>query len=541
MTPILRDAVAADRWFRDVRLDIHKQLGANALVGTKGPTLVGKAILERVRELDRHAVDPTAYNVASLEDRALRYSTEDDKASLEAHLGRALTRLVLDWRILKTAGPNKLVRESKVKKDKKLQRKLVELAVGFGKAASHEDALAVLDPPHPFYGGLLKAYAKYRKLAETGGCKPLPDRRLSRFSKGKHVRNLEIRLQCEGYFDGEPDGIYDDDLIEAVKAYQRHHELDQDGAIGPASVSSLNVSMKRRAEQLRLAVHRVRETRVRKMADYYLVVNIPAYELRAVEQGKIIRRNKVIVGTNRLDDDKVALIQGHLNRTKLFTSRLYQVVINPSWILPERIAKGELRSSLAKDPDYLQKSGIKEKTLGNGTKVFVQAGGAGNVLGKVKFLLEKSNAIYLHDTDKKYLFNHHRRDFSHGCMRVHRAVDFAKWLLEKDGWNMKEVKRALGAEYAQRGMDLRKPPTFMTEYITVDMSAEGKPRFLTDVYKYDKAYADGILPPKSRTRWGASRLRPHWVPRVPGELVKEWRAQGKAAPRDRNWRPPAGG
>jgi murein L,D-transpeptidase YcbB/YkuD len=541
ITPVLRDAVAADRWLREVRLDIHTQLGTNALVTSKGLSPAGEAILQRVRHLEDHAADPTPYNVASLEDRATRYDSEDARASLEAHLGRALARLVLQWRILRTAGPYKLISEAKAKKDKKLRSRLVKLAVEFGQATSISEALAVLDPPHPFYKGLVAAYVRYRKLADSGGCKQLPDRRLSRFSKGKHVRNLEIRLACEGYFDGEPDGVYDEDLIEAVKTYQRHHELDQDGAIGSESVRSLNVSMKRRTAQLRLAVHRVRESKVRKMQDYYLVVNIPAYELRAVEGGKIIRRNKVIVGTNRLDDDKVALIQGHLNRTKLFTSRLYQVVINPSWILPERIAKGELKSSLANDPDYLQKSGIKEKTLGNGSKVFVQKGGAGNVLGKVKFLLEKSNAIYLHDTDKKHMFNHHRRDFSHGCMRVHRAVDFAKWLLEKDGWDMKEVKRALGADYAQRGMDLNSPPTFMTEYITVDISAEGQPRFLTDVYKYDKAYADGDLPPKYRTRWGASRLRPHWVPRVPGTLVKEWKAQGKAAPRDRNWRPPADG
>ena len=81
----------------------------------------------------------------------------------------------------------------------------------------------------------------------------------------------------------------------------------------------------------------------------------------------------------------------------------------------------------------------------------------------------------------------------------------------------------------------------MTEYITVDLSAEGKPRFLTDIYKYDKAYYAAELPPKTKARWGATRLRPRWVPLVPGKLVKEWRAAGKVAPRDPNWRPPAEG
>ncbi|MEC8024696.1 MAG: L,D-transpeptidase family protein [Myxococcota bacterium] len=541
LTTSLKDAISADRWFRKTRMQIHTQLGPGALVTSNGLTPAGRAVLSRVRELENHGVLAMPYNAASLEDRAQRFSTDDERAALEAHLGRALTRLVLEWRILRTAGPFKLISEAKVTKSRSLQKKLAQLAVMFGQAQTEEEALAIIDPPHPFYTGLVNAYVAYRNLSESGGCKTLPDRRLSRRSKGKHVQALETRLACEGYFAGEPDGIYDEALVEAVKSYQRHHELDVDGAIGSETVRSLNVPMSRRAQQLRLAVHRVRETRVRKMSDYYLVVNIPAYELRAVEEGKTIRRSKVIVGTNRLDDDKVALIQGHLNRTKLFTSRLYQVVINPSWILPERIAKGELKSSLAKDPDYLDKVRIREKTLGNGTKVFVQKGGEGNVLGKVKFLLEKSNAIYLHDTDKKYLFEEKRRDFSHGCMRVHEAVKFAQWLLEKDGWDMKEVNRALGAEYAQRGMDLQNPPSFMTEYLTVDLSVEGKPRFLTDIYKYDKAYYAAELPPKTKARWGSTRLRPRWVPLVPGALVKEWRAAGKVAPRDPNWRPPAEG
>jgi hypothetical protein len=81
-------------------------------------------------------------------------------------------------------------------------------------------------------------------------------------------------------------------------------------------------------------------------------------------------------------------------------------------------------------------------------------------------------------------------------------------------------------------MKLKQPVPLITEYITVDISAEGLPVFLSDIYGYDKAYADGDLPPREYILWGQPRLRPRWVPRVPKEIVKRWRAEGKPAPRN---------
>jgi murein L,D-transpeptidase YcbB/YkuD len=292
------------------------------------------------------------------------------------------------------------------------------------------------------------------------------------------------------------------------------------------------VPLTQRVMEIELALQRMREGRFDRMGDYFIRVNLPSFRFKVFEHGKVIKEHKIIVGTNRLDDDKVKLIQGHINRTKLFGTRLYQVIVNPTWILPKRVEEGELQTSLDKDEKYLEKQNIKKVKLGSGTEVFIQGSGKGNVLGKVKFLLEETNAIYLHDTDKRHLFNKWRRDFSHGCMRVHEAVEFAEWLLLRDGWSQEEIDRSMRAKNLQRGFDLKNPVNTVTEYITVDLHEDGGPVFYDDIYDYDEDYWKGELPPRETTRWGSSILRPRWVPVVDSATVEGWRKAGKAAPRN---------
>ena len=189
-------------------------------------------------------------------------------------------------------------------------------------------------------------------------------------------------------------------------------------------------------------------------------MNVPVLRvlLQVIEKGEVIKRHKTIVGTNRIDDDKVKLVQGHINRTDLFVTKLYEIISNPDWYIPKRVEAGEIKAKVAQDPDYLEKKGITTQKLPSGRVVYVQRAGSGNALGKVKFLLRKSQAIFLHDTDKKDLFKEERRDLSHGCIRVHKATQLAQFLLEKDGWDKKEVKRSLKAKTTQRGMKMKNEP-----------------------------------------------------------------------------------
>lgn len=494
--------------------------------------------LRATRRLESLDAVPGAEDVAAVADDLVRRgivgATRPADVADDVRLAATFVQLVLDFRFVKKVGPFELRKADTVlarpKDAARLFETLVKIADGDGEGEG--DPLAALDPPHPQYAAMLSIHDRYRAYAEEG-CETLPASwKVRPGMKGAEVERVQRRLACEGYYDGPIDGVHEGAALAAARTYQRHHELPAEGFVAEETIKSMNVSMERRAAQIALTLQRMRESQVDEMGDPFIRVNVPAFELTYYEDGKVLRRQRVIVGTNRLDDDKKQLIQGHLNRTKLFTTNLYEIVVNPTWILPARVEHGELKGQIARDPDYLEKNNIRRITLKSGKQVYIQGMGDGNVLGKVKFLLERSNAIYLHDTDKRNLFKERRRDFSHGCIRVDGAIAFAKWLLERDGFTEVEIERAFRLTEVQRGFKLKKPLDLITEYMTVDISHEGLPVFLTDVYGYDRAVEQGNLPPQVTTRWGAVQLRPRWVPRVSEETVARWRAEGKAAPRD---------
>ncbi|MFT7582752.1 MAG: murein L,D-transpeptidase YcbB/YkuD [Myxococcota bacterium] len=469
---------------------------------------------------------------AAVEDaRASNRQVQAADLPADALLHRALAQMVLDFEHVKKAGPFKL-RSAKTLLSRDRERaKILSRITGIIESDDPAAAIASLDPPHPQYAAMLDAHRAYRTYAKNTCPTLVTTWKIRPGMTGDEVKRLQQRLACEGYYAGPIDGVFEGPALAAAKAYQSHHEMKPDGMVFKGTLASMNVPLSKRIEQIRLALQRMRESDIGQMDDFFIRVNLPLFEVQIYDKGEVIRRERVIVGTNRLDDDKSRLVQGHLNRTKLFTTELYQVIVNPSWILPARVVKGELRGQIAKDPQYLEKNNIREKTLPDGTKVYVQ-GRAGNVLGKVKFLLRESNAIYLHDTNKRGLFRERRRDFSHGCVRVQNAVDLAEWILKREETNERDMRRVFKADSFERGFTLKKPIDLITEYITVDISDAGRPIFLTDIYKYDRAYFDGNLPPMEQTRWGGIRLRPRWVPQVSEETVNAWRAKGMAAPRN---------
>lgn len=503
----------------------------------KAPKLSAAEVAKRLAKVGEA---PSAATVTAIAGQLLaaRQSprAQREEYALEVDLAKALLRYVLEYKVIERAGPfNLTLSEKRVTKFKRRRERIVNWMTEIVQAEDPANAMAtLLTPPHPQYPAMVEAYKKYKQIAASKCWRELPETwKIKPGDKGDPVKLLQKRMACEGYYEGEADGHYGDALLKATMAYQAHHDLDEDGYIYKGTLRSMNVPIDQRVKQLELAVQRLRESDWDKLeGDFALRVNIPSFQLQAYEDGQLIRRHKVIVGTNKLDDDKVKLVQGHINRTDLFTTELYEIVINPDWILPTRIEKGEIKAALAKDPKYLEKHNIKKVELPSGRVALVQGRGELNVLGDVKFLLKKSRSIFLHDTNKRSMFKHRRRDFSHGCIRVHKAVDFAKWLLARDGKDPKEIRRTFKATNTQRGWGLDKPVPVITEYVTVDLDDEGQPIFYSDVYGYDKDYFEGDLPPALTSRWGAPTHRPHWVPRVDEDVVNAWRAAGKPAPRN---------
>lgn len=365
-------------------------------------------------------------------------------------------------------------------------------------AASPEFARFLQDriPPHPTYHKLRTAYQHYRTLRVTGDVDRIAIKRnLKPGSRGKEVRDLARRLNLEGYLSEQYVGErFGPEIETALKAYQRTHQLDVDGATGRHTQRSLNVSMKQREDDLALGLQRWRESQItRDRPEFYLRVNIPQFELEIWEGDTMVRKHRVIVG-NRDDEVNVGRKQrGRFNHTPLLSSKMNRIVLNPLWYPPPRLRK-ELLAELEKEPDYFERNNFGIEISSSGSEIVFQKAGPKNALGQVKFLFPNPHSVYLHDTPKKSLFSRSIRSYSHGCVRVDKPLDLAFYLLEKiNGMTRSDIQKILDDE-KERSITLQNQPAIYIEYVTVGVDDEGRAEFYFDVYRYDRAYYDGQLP-----------------------------------------------
>src|ERR1043166_9605672 len=122
----------------------------------------------------------------------------------------------------------------------------------------------------------------------------------------------------------------------------------------------------------------------------FVLVNIPSFELIALQDGVPVLRSRVVVGKPGAT-------------TPEMLSSMYAVQFNPSW---------------TPTPSMIRNEGVR-----------YMPPGPQNPLGRVMFALDNDEFIYLHDTNEKALFNRGQRALSHGCVRVEQARPLAAWAL----------------------------------------------------------------------------------------------------------------
>ncbi|WP_158784285.1 L,D-transpeptidase [Pantoea sp. BAV 3049] len=287
----------------------------------------------------------------------------------------------------------------------------------------------------------------------------------------------------------DPTHIYSADLVEAVKRFQRWQGLEADGAIGIRTREWLNASPQLRASLLALNIQRLRLL----PDDMHngIMVNIPNYSLIYYLNGNQILASRVIVG--RPD-----------RKTPLMRSALNNVVLNPPWNVPTTLVRQDIVPKVKQDPTYLYKhnytllSGwssdaeVIDPTMIDWRLVSAasfpyrirQAPGATNSLGRYKFNMPSSDAIYLHDTPNHNLFQKDIRALSSGCVRVNKASDLANLLLQDAGWNDTRISSTL-KEGDTRYVPIRHRIPVNLYYLTAWVADDGKPQFRTDIYNYD--------------------------------------------------------
>jgi murein L,D-transpeptidase YcbB/YkuD len=177
----------------------------------------------------------------------------------------------------------------------------------------------------------------------------------------------------------------------------------------------------------------------------------------------------------------------------IFSDSLSTIVFSPTWTPPPSIVHGEILPALAKDPNYLKKKGME--VIGGTEKnpVIRQNPGAGNALGRVKFLFPNSYSIYFHDTPSKSFFARESRAFSHGCIRLAEPQRFAEYLLRSDtAWTTTKVKEAMQSGKEQY-VRLKKKRAVSIGYFTAWVDRQGRLHFRDDVYGHDARLAEEIF------------------------------------------------
>lgn len=367
-------------------------------------------------------------------------------------------------------------------------------------------ALREIAPPFKDYADLVGAAKKYRAIVLTGGWNLLPEtHELSIGDQGPEVATLKARLAAEGYFAGDTsDQTFDGSLRAALLTYQETHQLRGTATLTEETFTSLNVPAIERLAHIHVVLERWRETRIGEdVDDQYIIVNVPDFHVELWDKGERIHRMRAVVGATRhwRDDDGVMQVDG---RTPLFSDVMQYLVFNPFWNVPQSLARRYERE-MEDNPFWLIDNGFEYIPTEEGGELLRQLPGKQNAMGLVKFLFPNEHDIYLHDTNQRHLFSHAFRNYSHGCVRVADALDFAGLLIARD----RNISLRAGARFVEQKLEagedqwvgLHTPVPVHIEYHSVRVDDDGYTNFLADFHRRDRARV------QERTAWLKDHLQ----------------------------------
>ena len=336
-----------------------------------------------------------------------------------------------------------------------------------------------------------QAITQYQQIVAGGGWAEVstPGRSLKMGSWDGAVVALRHRLVSSG--DLAPEHIngqrFDGDVDAAVRQFQIRHGLTPDGVVGPVVQSVMNVPAAVRLRQLQTNLVRVRAMSGY-LGDTYVMVNIPAAEIEAVDNGVVRSRHTAVVG--KID-----------RQTPILASKIYELNFNPFWTVPVSIIHKDLIPKMKQDPQYLAKNHIRiydwhgnelaatdvDWNTEEATKLrFRQDPGADNSLGSVRINFHNQYQVYLHDTPSKSLFTKDYRFDSSGCVRVQNVRDLVSWLLETTtpDWDRQRVDSTI-ATGEQVDVKLEHEVPLYLAYVTAWATDKGVVNFREDIYNRD--------------------------------------------------------
>ena len=353
-----------------------------------------------------------------------------------------------------------------------------------------KDSSAALDsynPPQKLYRELKAKLAELRgqgegpvvQVADGPALKFIPARGKKQpavIMEDERVPQLRAKL---GISENADDAHYDAKVAEAVRKFQEGAELKPTGILDDKTVKAINSP--KRDKQIDTVLVNMERWRwlPRQMGapgigNAYVILNIPDYTLKVMQNGAQVWTTKVVTG------------QPGVHATPLLTETMKFITVNPTWNVPPSIIYNEYLPALQQDPTVLTRMGLKLERARDGSIHISQPPGEANALGRIRFNFPNKFLVYQHDTPNKELFAKEDRAFSHGCMRVQNPDQYAATLLNITEPNEHYTPDKIRSMYGHSEIDLKFPtpiPVNIT-YQTAFVDA-GKLQFRKDVYGRD--------------------------------------------------------
>jgi murein L,D-transpeptidase YcbB/YkuD len=367
-----------------------------------------------------------------------------------------------------------------------------------------KDASAALDsynPPHKLYRALKAKLAELRGQG-NGPVIQIANGPVLKYTGSRSKKQSEIMMEDErvpqlraklGISENRDDTHYDATVAEAVRKFQASSELKPNGVLDERTIRAINSPKHdRQIDNVIVNMERwrwlPRDLGAPSVGDAYVILNIPDYTLKVMQNGQQVWTTRVVTG------------QPGVHATPLLTETMKFITVNPTWNVPPSIIYNEYLPALQQDPTVLERMGLRVEYAGDGSIHISQPPGEKNALGRIRFNFPNKFLVYQHDTNERHLFAKEDRAFSHGCMRVQNPDQYASILLNITDPSGHYTPERIRSMYGQGEIDIKFPtpiPVNIT-YQTAFVDDAGVLQFRRDVYGRDATMLSLLRSGRSR-------------------------------------------
>jgi L,D-transpeptidase YcbB len=503
LRPVLRATAASygqtqDDPRRQAMLGFYDARGfAPIWLADNAPGMRAARLVALLKNAAKHGLVANDYDVPDIE-KLLHAADAAGLARLEFQLSQAALRFAADLQGGRVAAVD-------LPADIKIVPRPIDANRILRDLANRDDPDAVLEalaPSDPAYAALRLWLAEYQAIKARGGWRNIASGpTLDPGAQDPRVPALRRRLALTDEAPAEPRDAdaadhFDIDLVAALMRFQARHGLAPDGRVGPRTLAALNRSVDARIAQIAVNLDRLR---ARPPAEAnFIEVNVPGFALRAVEAGETKIEMPVVVGREQ-------------RATPIFSSRVTEVIFNPSWTVPAKLVREDLLPRLRANPQALVDLGFRFYRGSGEERVEIdprkvdwrkvsprampywvrQDPGPKNALGQIRLTLPNIYDVFLHDTPDRHYFGRAARALSSGCVRLERPLDLAEWVLRQTpGWT-REAIEAADNDPVTKNVQVRRPIPLHFVYFTA-FDDDGQLQLREDIYGIDALFVAAV-------------------------------------------------